>query len=171
MTTEQDWYVAVTKYDKELIAIGRIEDLGHGAHQLRCRRRYRSTNRNKQDTPVVPGYLLVRSETYEGLSEIWGLDEVARVLGSGPRSSILSPEEVERLDEIAHESIKEQIKVIREDYKIGAMARILSGPLEGGEGRILSIDGDGNKRPWVAMLGIGSFKDAPCRLDMLEPLS
>ena len=115
--------------------------------------------------------LILEAETYEGLSEIWVLDEVKRILGSGPRSSVLSPKEVERLDEIAHESIPEQIKVIRENYKIGAMARILAGPLEGGYARILSIEGDGDKIPWVAMVGVGSFKDAPVELDKLEPIS
>lgn len=171
MSTDSDWYVAVTKYGKELIAIDRITAFGHRAHQLRCRRRYRSTNRNRQEEPVIRGYLLVSSETFEGLSEIWTLDEIEQVLGSGPRSSVLSPEEVERLDEIAHESITEQIKVIREDYKIGAMARIRYGPLEGADVRILSIKGDGDKEPWVAIVGIGSFKDSPLGLDILEPLS
>ena len=173
------WYAAVVTPQQEGEAVRQLIELGYEAFvtsELRYRRKHRADKTKKGiEYPLIPGLVFVGVDDYLTLSAIWKLDIIHGFLGSGPSSSRLRAKDLIRLHDMAIEAGAplEQVEMIsREEYNIGELCEVVSGPLTGQHFTVEDITGGGRK-PWRAIVTAQFFnmaKRVELPLNTLRPV-
>lgn len=164
--TPECWFAAVVAPQSEREAVRQLIERGYEAFitsELRYRRASQHSKRKQGvEYPLIPGLVFVGVESYGALSLIWVMDIIKGFLGSGPHSSRLRTKDLERLREMTVDAAaapEAREMISREEYTIGELCEVVSGPLTGQHLTVRDIGG-GGKKPYYALVTSPFFNDA-----------
>lgn len=168
-TALEYWYAAVVPPGKEAEAIRQVEQRGHETFHPFCHRVHRST-RKSGARALITGYIFIAVEDYAVLSELWMLPIIWRFLGAR-RSGRIRPKDMKVLRELTEE--RKQVPMInRDEYWVGQLCEVITGPLTGQLLKVEKITGDGKQKPWQGHVTTQFFRSkqlVSLPLDWLVP--
>ena len=147
-----NWYAVQTQPNRENLALAHLERQGfdvwlpHIERIIRHARKVKSVRR-----PLFPGYLFINLDLEKARWRALMARLLKSIVSCGPKPSVVDSEFIIALK--ASESLDGFVDASHDNLKPGQEVEILSGPLAGQIGKLLSLDAGNRVTVLLQMLG------------------